>query len=122
MRAKVLSIDSPDIDDNNIYLFVGHENDPFLLQFLVGCDDHQNINYRSEEYFYVLVYTPEQLQAKLDSQVHSRIGPFLMMSSVNILKAKKLMRDSVEAIEASTWPELLNKISKLAHWEFEETV
>jgi hypothetical protein len=101
--------------DIEVYVSPDPHDDACWLRMIIGP-----LGERGEESFDLLVCTPAWLARILPEQ-GPQIGRHrLIVESLDMAKAQAFLRDRIQRLEAPTWPELAEKISRLGHWEFED--
>jgi hypothetical protein len=113
MRATIKRCHSPDIDDLRTFAPTGRDFG-FLLQILVGPLDHDG-----EETFDIVVCTAGWLAQRLTDSPLSGRG-YLFVRSYDFPTIEAYLRRHVEAASGTTWEEIASKLSRLAHWEFDD--
>ncbi len=114
MKAKIKSFSSPETDDLRNFR---PDTDAYslLIEFAIGPVDEPG-----EEIFAVEVVTPLWFMAALKS-TNSLFGRnFLIVLDYNFNLVYNRMKTLIESFDAETWHELALKISRYAHWEFED--
>lgn len=114
MKARLLSLHSPDVDFSMASATA--RDDVVLVELMIGPADEIG-----EESFDILVCTPQWIERAVMN------GP---LSGRHLVIVKEVDRDAiVQFVEAylaeldePTWGELAEKIGRLGKWEFEDYV
>jgi hypothetical protein len=106
---------SADIEDLETYAPEDPDRFAFALDMMIGPAGAEG-----EEQFEVQVATPEWLK--------ERYGPNGVISGRHLLvtfgydwpRIAAYLREQVESCSAETWSDVATKLSRFAHWEFED--
>jgi hypothetical protein len=116
MKARIKRYHSPDALDLQTYRPTESNCFALLLQVMIAPEGSEG-----EESFDLVVCTPKYLESKLDRQGVPMFGKqLLIVKSYDFAAIQRLLEDYCGALEGSDWPELANKLSRIARWEFED--
>lgn len=73
-----------------------------------------------DEIFQITVCTPQAIQTVLDRDGIVVGRHFLLVSHIAPAKIEAFLHDRLRRLDGTTWPELADKIGRLAYWEFED--
>jgi hypothetical protein len=111
MKATIISIESPDVEDLEAYQSSG-PSFCVPLQLLIGPRDSMG-----EELFDLQVCSPDWLK----QQALPMIGRHLLIvSTFDFHAIREFLEDEVDRIEGDTWNEVGEKLGRIGHWEFED--
>jgi hypothetical protein len=114
MRAKLRSLESFDVDD------LEHWTPPeggwsIGLRAMVGPDDDIG-----EESFDFALCNPTWLASRTVEERFVSGRHTYFTDSFDWAAVHEFVRKRVETCEGASWPEVAEKLSRLAHWEFED--
>jgi hypothetical protein len=115
VRAVVRGFHSRDIDDLDGHLPADSSRFGFLLQIFVGPADGPG-----EESLDLVVCTLEWF-----SEERRREEPILGMNTLfvreyNWHKIRRFVERKVESSVGEAWEEIMTRLARMAHWEFED--
>jgi len=113
-RACVRHFISPDVDLEDF-----RPEDPddfwFLVQALVGpCGEE------GEESLQVIVCTPRYLARRAVTEPVIFGRPLVIVNSANLPEILDAIRAAIEKVEAPTWNQVADRLSRLGIYEFED--
>jgi hypothetical protein len=115
MKPVIKSVTSPDFMDFSTFQPENRENFSFLLDLTIGLKGEEGGND-----FSLNVVTPLWLMEnyqKIDVVFGRHTLIVFQYDMENILRE---IRNKIESIEGNSWDEIASKISRIAHWEFED--
>lgn len=115
MQVEIKSIISPDILDFKNFQPIDSENFSFLLEFIVGVKGE-----KGGEEFSIEVFTPKWLLENYQKGDVLFCRHRLIVFEYNIDRIIKEIESRIESVIGNSWEEITNKISRIAHWEFED--
>jgi hypothetical protein len=115
MQAEVKSILSPDIFDFKSYYPEDDSCFLFLIQVIVGIKGKEG-----GDTFSVEVCTPKWLSENYSTGSIILGRGKLVVLEYNIDKVLKRITEYCESCTGDSWQEIVNKISRLGLWEFED--
>lgn len=115
MKAALKGYSSPDVDSLTDYKPENRKSFGFLLQLLVGLEDHEGY-----ETFDVIVCTPKWL-----TDTHSKgevvIGRhYLIVFEYNFERIMEEIEAFIDLCTGETWHEIALQVGRLGYWEFED--
>lgn len=117
MQAKVVDIESPEIQDFYNYKPEDPEVFAFLLQISVTAE-----NLQGEEIFDVQVCTPLWLLSKYNKDEVIIGRHLLIVFEYNFSRIKKRIVSYIESCFGETWTEVAQKVGRIGYWEFEDYI
>lgn len=114
MKAKLIDLHSPDIDDLFNYVPEDPENFSFLLQAFVGIEGQEG-----EESFDIEVYTPKWLLSNHKKQdiIFAHYSIIVFAYEFSSIHGK--IKSTIEGCTGSSWEEIAKKVGQIGRWEFE---
>ena len=73
-----------------------------------------------DETFQITVCTPQAIKALLDHDGIVVGRHLLLVSDLDPAKIEVFLHDRLRRLDGNNWPELAEKIGRLAYWEFED--
>ena|SRR2546423_3454670 len=115
MKARIKRYHSPDVADLQKYRPDESDCFAFLLQLMIGPEESEG-----EESFDLLVCTPRYLGSQRPHQMPMFGRHLLIVNSYDFAEITKRLENYCNTLEEQDWHGLANKLSRIAHWEFED--
>lgn len=115
MKAEIKSIISPDILNFETFQPIDQENFCFLLEITVGPRGQS-----SGDNFSLQVLTPNWLIQNHQKYDVVFARHMLIVFEFDLDAIFKEIKNKIESIEGNSWQEIVDKISRIAQWEFED--
>lgn len=115
MRGSLRRLHSPDVADLSGYHPERPDDFGFLLQILVGPEGGEG-----EESFDVVVCTPKWLEGQHGPSDVVSGRHHLIVFEYDYDRLAREIERVCESAEGQSWREVALKLSRFAHWEFED--
>ncbi|MFD2784145.1 immunity 8 family protein [Hymenobacter rubripertinctus] len=115
MKAIVKGYDRSEVDDHSTYEPDAPLVFAYTLTFSIGP-----IGEKGADYFDVFVASAGYLQILFPDEAASFLRHTILARDYNVKQVVALMEKYVNSLEEDTWEMLADKLSRVAHWEFED--
>lgn len=113
MKAALKSMHSPDGDLTGEKTL--NTSGPILVQLMVGPADSPG-----EESFDINVCTPKWLEQNVRDNGAIFGRHYLFVDKIDRDSVERAVVDYLSVLDEPSWPELADKIGRIAKWEFED--
>lgn len=115
MKAMIKNIFSPDVDMLETYQPEKNDEFSFLLQLIVGPEGEEG-----EEAFNIEVCTPKWIIASCNPEDIIVGRHRLIVLEYNYERLTHFLTDFCSRCIGDDWHQVVSKVSRLGHWEFED--
>lgn len=115
MKVEIKSFISPDILDFKNFEPTDKESFSFLLEFIVGLKGE-----KGGDEFSIEVSTPKWLLENYKKEDVLFCRHRIIVFEYDINRIINEIENHFESVIGNSWEEIANKISRIAHWEFED--
>ncbi len=116
ISAQLKHIYTWQMDDLELHVPADPTKFCVLVRAMVGPRDQEG-----EESFDISVCTPKWLVEQVEREGFVLGIHHLFVKTYDVVEIKALLRKVMERYSGNSWREVANKLSRVAHWEFEET-
>ena len=115
MRAQIRRLHTPDAESLTVFKPPRHDDFALLVQIIAGPEGAEG-----EESFGLEVVTPKALARRVE-----RCGPVagrhcLIVSRFDADQIQRWIDKAVAACTGRDWGEVVTRLARVAHWEFED--
>ena len=115
MKVEIKSFISPDILDFKNFEPTNKESFSFLLELVVGVKGKVG-----GDLFSIEVSTPKWLLENYKKEEILFCRHRIIVFEYDINRIINKIENHFESVTGNSWEEIANKISRIAHWEFED--
>ena len=115
MKPALKSIYSPDVQDAERFVPPDPERFGILFSFTAGPQGE-----RGEDIFQVMVCTGAWLQGQAEQDGIMSLRHYILVPRYDYAAVLRFLESALSSIEAESWEDIASRISRLAHWEFED--
>jgi hypothetical protein len=117
MKARLHSIDSPDVPNMDLKAYAPHDPSDVAIQVAarIGAYEEQGDNL-----FYFMIRTPKSLAREVIDSGHIFPRGYIVVTHFDFEIIWNAIAGLCRGLEAPDWEGIAEKLSRYAHWEFED--